>query len=138
MKSVSVIAALAMVLVLASAERSRAADAKGLLDGKTFLGQVCAKGQTEGDSDVLTFKGGRFHSLACEKYGFGDGAYTATNSGGFILFTAETHSDNGTIMWQGRATKNSIDGSMVFRRKKTWYNFFLPSTEEKIFTARSK
>ncbi|MFH0909414.1 MAG: hypothetical protein V1929_11690 [bacterium] len=138
MKSWAWIVACMVAVMVFQPGAALADEAKGLLDGMTFFGQVCAKGKAEGDLDVFTFKDGRFYSLACDKDGFGDAAYTATNEGGFIVFKAEMHSSSGTITWQGRATKNSVDGSMVFRRKTTWYNFVLPSAEEKIFTAKSK
>ena len=37
-------------------------------------------GKTEGDADTIIFKNGRFRSIACDKYDYGDGAYTATGS----------------------------------------------------------
>ena len=50
------------------------------LDGRNFDGIVLRCGETSGDADTLSFKDGRFRSTACDRYGYGDGAYTATRS----------------------------------------------------------
>ena len=56
------------------------------LDGRNFDGIVLKCGETSGDADTLSFKDGRFRSSACDPYGYGDGAYTATQSGEAIAF----------------------------------------------------
>ena len=48
------------------------------LDGRTFEGVVLECGKTSGDAETITFKNGRFHSSACERYGYGDGPYKAS------------------------------------------------------------
>ena len=63
-----------------------------ILDGRNFDGIVLKCGETSGDADTLIFKDGRFRSSACDPYGYGDGAYTATRSGETIAFEAETES----------------------------------------------
>src|SRR5512144_1217466 len=65
---------------------------QGSLDGKTFVVETGEKGKSAGDKDTLIFKDGNFHSTGCDQYGFGDGAYTSTVSGGAITFEAVTTS----------------------------------------------
>lgn len=73
-----------------------------LLDGKSFFGTFVQKGKTTGDADTLTFSAGRFHSSACDQYGYGDGTYQARAEGDAIHFDAETKSPRyGKLVWSG-------------------------------------
>src|SRR5678815_1074606 len=90
---------LRMAGTAAAGPASRAA-----LDGRNFDGIVLKCGETSGDADTLSFKNGRFRSSACDPYGYGDGAYTATQSGETIAFEAETESPQyGKLLWKGTA-----------------------------------
>ena len=51
-----------------------------LLDGRRFDGIVLECGKTAGDADTLCFENGRFRSSACDRYGYGDGAYSTRES----------------------------------------------------------
>jgi hypothetical protein len=87
------------------------------LDGRNFDGIVLKCGETSGDADTLTFRNGRFRSSACDPYGYGDGAYTATRSGETILFEAETESTQyGKLLWKGVVRGPRLDGTMTMVR----------------------
>ena len=73
---------LAIVLCVGLFSISRDVTAgQGSLDGKTFVVETGEKGKSGGDKDTLTFKDGNFRSAGCDRYGFGDGAYTSTVNG---------------------------------------------------------
>ena len=81
------------------------------LDGRRFDGIVLERGKTAGDADTLTFDGGRFRSTACDRYDYGDGAYTATVSAGEIAFESETESAKyGKLLWRGVVRGPRMDG----------------------------
>jgi hypothetical protein len=64
---------------------------KGLLDGKTFVGEMVEKGeQGKTYQETITFKAGKFHSLACDPMGFDMGTYKATKNKDGIVFTVKT------------------------------------------------
>ena len=83
--------------------------ATNLLDGRRFDGVVLERGKTSGDADTLIFEGGRFRSTACDRYGYGDSAYTATQQGGSVSFAAETESAKyGKLRWKGVVKQANI------------------------------
>jgi len=106
------------VLPLRMAGTAAAAQASSTaLDGRNFDGIVLKCGETSGDADTLSFKGGRFRSSACDPYGYGDGAYTATQSGETIAFEAETESPQyGKLLWKGTVRGPRLDGTMTMVR----------------------
>jgi hypothetical protein len=90
---------------------------RAALDGRNFAGIVLKCGETSGDADTLSFKAGRFRSSACDPYGYGDGAYTATRSGETIAFEAETESPQyGKLLWKGVVRGQRLDGTMTMVR----------------------
>ena len=87
------------------------------LDGKNFDGIVLERGKTSGDADTLIFKDGRFRSTACDRYGYADGPYTSTTSGGNVVFEAETESPKyGKLMWKGVVRGPRLDGTLTMVR----------------------
>ncbi len=87
------------------------------LDGRRFDGIVLECGKTAGDADTLIFEGGRFRSSACDRYGYGDGAYTATASNGEIAFEVETESAQyGKLRWSGTVRGTRLDGTLTMLR----------------------
>ncbi len=87
------------------------------LDGRSFHGIVLEAGKTEGDADTLLFAQGRFRSTACDRYGYGDGAYTARREGDLVHFSAETESPQwGCLRWQGTVTGRRLDGTLTMIR----------------------
>ena len=91
--------------------------ATNLLDGRRFDGVVLERGKTSGDADTLIFERGRFRSTACDRYGYGDGAYAATQQGEAVSFTAETESPKyGQLRWRGVVNGERLDGALVMVR----------------------
>jgi hypothetical protein len=84
------------------------------LDGRSFDGVFLAKGKTKGDADTLTFKNGRFHSSACDQYGYSDASYKATPEGDAIRFEAETVSAKyGKLRWAGFVRGDKLDATVM-------------------------
>jgi hypothetical protein len=72
------------------------------LDGRRFDGVFLERGKTKGDADTLLFRGGRFRSTACDRYGYSDAAYRVTPAGDALMFEAETESlKHGKLVWRG-------------------------------------
>ena len=95
---------------------------KGPLDGKTYVVETGEKGKAAVDKDTITFRDGNFHSMGCDKYGFGDGAYTSTVNGNVIQFEAITTSPTkGKMTWKGTVTGDKIEVSYVWIDKSHWY-----------------
>jgi hypothetical protein len=87
------------------------------LDGRSFHGVVLEAGKTEGDADTLVFTDGRFRSTACDRYGYGDSAYTVRRDGDRIHFEAETESPRwGCLRWHGTITGGRLDGTLTMVR----------------------
>lgn len=82
----------------------------GPLDGQSFT--INMKGPDGKDApDDLVFKDGRFDSIACHEYGFGDAPYTAEKTGPVTTFKATTHSEKaGEFEW---AATVSADGKIA-------------------------
>ena len=100
-------------MAAASTVRSPAA----ALDGRQFHGVVLECGKTAGDADVLIFADGRFRSTACDRYGYGDGAYSATEVAGGVVFEARTESARwGTLRWHGTVRGRRLDGTLTMIR----------------------
>ncbi len=88
-----------------------------MLDGRNFTGIVLECGKTEGDADTLIFSDGRFRSTACDKYDYGDGAYTATQADGAVRFQAQTESPKyGKLLWEGVVRGKRLDATLTMVR----------------------
>lgn len=95
---------------------------QGSLDGKTFVVETGEKGKSGGDKDTLSFRDGNFHSVGCDQYGFGDGAYTSTMNGDAIQFEAVTTSPTkGKMTWKGTVKGDKIEVSYVWVDASHWY-----------------
>jgi len=85
------------------------------LDGKSFLGQMGQQGSEKGNPDEFIFKEGKFRSIACNPYGFGDAPYTASANEDMMTFEAETHSPtDGVMQWKGTVTGEKIEGTATW------------------------
>lgn len=94
----------------------------GLLDGKTFVVEQGEKGKEAKGKDTLLFKNGKFRSAGCDRYGFGDGPYTANGEGDIVRFVAETTSESkGKMHWEGTVRGDRIDVTYVWTDKSHWY-----------------
>lgn len=109
----------AVVAFAAAVTLSAAPDAKGSLDGKTFVADWGEKGKPAGpEKETIRFENGRFHSSACDPYGFGDAPYTATaGADGSIAWSTETTSAReGKIQWKGTAKGDVLEASYVWTK----------------------
>ena len=88
------------------------------LDGRRFEGVFIERGKTSGDADTLIFKDGRFHSIACDQYGYGDAPYKTVAAGDTVRFEAETVSSKyGKLLWNGAIRGNKLDATVMMERK---------------------
>jgi hypothetical protein len=88
------------------------------LDGRRFEGVFIERGKTSGDADTLTFKGGRFRSSACDRYGYADAPYQATVAGDVVHFEAETESPRyGKLQWKGVVRDGKLDATATAIRQ---------------------
>ncbi len=94
------------------------------LDGRVFVADAGEKGKAADEkNDVITFADGKFHSSACDQYGFGKGPYRATGSGDAVAFEAETTSEkDGRLVWKGTVRGSDIEGTFVHYRKGGFFN----------------
>lgn len=92
------------------------------LDGKTFVVQQGDKGKEAKGTDTLVFKDGKFRSVGCDKYGFGEGPYTTTAEGDTIKFVANTTSESkGKMHWEGTVRGDRIEVDYVWIDRSHWY-----------------
>ena len=110
---------LAALLLGAAFAACRPAEAgRGLLDGRTFVGEFGEKGRSEGQRERISFRRGQLHSDACEPFGFEDGDYTAHQSGEEVSFTAETESPaEGRIEWRGTIRGDVLEGTFTWHKE---------------------
>ena len=121
-------AALSALLMLANRPPTIAAESaadasaspavpKQLLDGRTYIGHVGEKGKEPGDEDTLRFAEGKFHSSACDAYGFTAAPYTAEAHGDTFTFAAETVSEKeGRMRWSGTIRTYQLEGTAVWTK----------------------
>lgn len=93
----------------------------GVLDGKRFEGRLIARGDETGPVDDFVFARGKFHSEACQEWGFSPGPYWVRIKAGRVQFLAELDSeDNGVMTYRG-----TVDGTHLKARvdwvKSRWY-----------------
>lgn len=88
------------------------------LDGRTFEGVFIERGKTSGDADTLSFRNGRFHSSACDRYGYSDGAYRTSTAGDITRFEAVTESAKyGRLVWNGAVHSGKLDATVMMVRE---------------------
>ena len=109
------------------------------LDGKAFVADAGLKGKAADEKgDVSTFNGGKFHSSACDQYGYNKGAYKTTASGDAVQFEAETQSEkDGRLVWKGTVRGSEIEGTFVHYRKG-WLLNPNPEPQEHWFKGKAK
>ena len=110
-----------------------------LLDGRVFIADTGIKGKAADEKDdVLTFAGGKFHSSACDKYGYDKGEYKATKVGDAVEFEAVTLSEKyGRNVWKGTIRGGEIEGTFFFHPKPGFFNKN-PAPEEHWFKGKAK
>lgn len=124
-RSVGIFGLVVMLIAwLPATGRSAGMDArgKGSLDGKTFVVDTGDAGKGGSDKDTIVFRDGTLHSKACDRYGFGAGAYSATEKDGAVYFEAETKSPTkGTISWRGTIRGDRIESTYTWLDSPHWY-----------------
>ena len=87
------------------------------LDGRTFEGVVLECGKRAGNEETISFRNGRFHSSACQAYGYGDGPYKAAAAQDGLAFEAETESPQyGKLVWRGVVRGQRLDGTLTMMK----------------------
>ena len=99
----------------------------GILDGKTFVGKNGEIGKSGSEDDEIKFDNGKFFSVGCGKYGFGDAAYTTKKDGDSIFFTADIYSDK----W-GRITYSGVVKGDDLKATYIWFNKGKYATPEQV------
>jgi len=90
----------------------------GSLDGMSFTCDIGKMGEKSSNTDIITFKDGKFSSSGCQKYGFGSGAYQTTTDGEKIHFVADTFSEKtGRITWVGTVTGDQLNATYLWYKK---------------------
>jgi len=87
----------------------------GLLDGKTFSGKNGEIGKSGSEDDEIKFENGKFLSIGCAKYGFGNADYTSKVDGDRVFFTADIYSDKyGRITYSGFVKGDDLNGTFIW------------------------
>jgi hypothetical protein len=87
----------------------------GELDGKIFVGKNGDLGKSKSEDDEIKFENGKFLSIGCAKYGFGDAEYTTKVEGDRVFFTADIYSDkNGRITYSGMVKGNDLNATFIW------------------------
>jgi hypothetical protein len=112
---------------------------QGPLDGRAFVADAGEKGKPADEKgDVITFAGGKFHSSACDQFGYGKGAYRASAAAGVVTFEAETTSEkDGRLAWKGTVKDDAIEGTFIHYRKG-WFLNPNPEPVEHWFKGQAK
>ena len=123
MKMTGVISRCIAAFALCLLSAGMAFAAPGPLDGKVFIGEAGEKGKPADEkNDVITFADGRFHSSACDQWGFNKAEYTVRTEGDATIFETETVSDKeGRLKWKGVLKAGKLEGSFTHYRKPAWY-----------------
>lgn len=93
------------------------------LDGRKFDTEAGLTGKpAHVKQDILSFNNGLFHSSDCDQYGYNQGQYKSASQGDGTTFEVETTSEQyGRNVWKGVVRGDTIEGTMVFYRKPTWW-----------------
>jgi hypothetical protein len=87
----------------------------GILDGKTFAGKNGEIGKKSSEDDEIKFENGKFFSVGCGKYGFGDAEYTTKADGDRVFFTADIYSNKyGRITYSGFVKGDDLNGTFIW------------------------
>jgi len=87
----------------------------GILDGKNFVGKNGQIGKSDSEDDEIKFENGKFLSIGCAKYGFGDAEYTSKVDGDRVFFTADIYSDKyGRITYSGAVKGNDLNATFIW------------------------
>ena len=87
----------------------------GILDGKIFSGKNGEIGKSGTEDDEIKFENGKFFSVECGKYGFGDADYIAREDGDRVFFTADIYSKKyGRITYSGVVKGDDLEATFIW------------------------
>jgi hypothetical protein len=123
----------AAAVALAAAAAFPAFAESNALDGRNFEGVFIQRGKTSGDADTIVFKDGRFHSVACDQYGYSDAPYKTAAMGDTTRFEAQTQSKKyGKLLWTGVVRDGKLDATaMMVREGKSDIENWVVASEKK-------
>ena len=104
---------------MGAADTARAVVAKGILDGKVYVGEMGAEGKTTGDKETIKFIAGMFYSSQCEAMGYHMAPYTTTMEGDAIKFKASmTDAENNKHDWEGTIKGDALTATVKMSSAK--------------------
>lgn len=120
--------ALAVLVVAATLGPHVAHSQANLLNGTAFITAEGDAGKPAKLDNVLTFSDGRFHSKACDQWGYDKGEVKAFRERDAIRFETETRSEKYETrqVWKGTVKGDTIEGTKTLYTKPT---FFRPNPE---------
>lgn len=104
---------------------SHAGEISNLLDGMIFVGNNGEKGREldPNEHEEIIFEKGRFRSVSCDPYNFGDSEYSTTAVGNTIHFEAVTTSpSHGKIVWQGTVEGDTALVTFIWTKERWYWN----------------
>jgi hypothetical protein len=86
------------------------------LEGKEYVGKMTdPTDNTKSYDETIAFRNGKFHSAACDAYGFGMASYTTKKDKGATVFTTETTSNKdghvSQLIWHGTIKGKELDAT---------------------------
>jgi hypothetical protein len=118
-------AILIIMLCIFVVHSPQAEEASHLLDGMTFVGNNGEKGREldPNEHEEIIFEKGRFRSVSCDPYNFGDSEYATTVVDDAIHFEAVTTSpSHGKIVWQGTVKGDTARVTFVWTKERWYWN----------------
>lgn len=108
-------------LVLAAALAASACAGAANIDGKVFHGDIVDEKGVVRSTDVVSFSGGKFHSVTCERFGFSEVPYWIRTEGDAVHFLAEAaHPENGSMRFKGMVRDGRAEWTAVWTKTR-WY-----------------
>jgi hypothetical protein len=89
----------------------------GILDGKTFIGTMNIGENEQPIAEIITFREGKFRSVAGDSLGFGYGTYTTHKDTTGIVFDASTISlkdaKRSELKWHGTIKGKTLEATAI-------------------------
>ena len=87
----------------------------GILDGKTFSGKNGEIGKSGSEDDEIKFENGKFLSIGCAKYGFGNADYPSKVDADRVFFAADIYSVKyGRITYSVFVKGDDLKGTFIW------------------------
>lgn len=98
----------------------------GILEGKSFQGEIGALGEAAHTTDLVIFQDGQFTSKNCqERCGYTSGDYWIRRDGNQLNVKALTPclTADATILWEGSVTGDQIEGKFTWTNHRWYWTF---------------